>query len=63
MSRCDKDIEENPYLDEQGKYIIQFARNHGITTEEAQEHPTVKAHKEAWNHLTECFKFSNGTMK
>lgn len=31
MSRYDKDIDENPYLTEHGKYAIQFARNHGIT--------------------------------
>lgn len=60
MSRYDKDIEENPYLSEHGKYVAQFARNHGISTAEALEHPTVKAHKEAWNHLRECCAFENG---
>ena len=60
MSRYDKDIEENPYLSEHGKYVAQFARNHGISTEEAYQHPTVKAHKEAWEHLVECYAFSNG---
>ena len=32
MSRYDKDIDENPYLDEQGKHLAQYAREHGITT-------------------------------
>lgn len=60
MSRYDEDIEENPYLSEHGKYVVQFARNHGISTEEAYKHPTVKAHKEALEHLHECYAFSNG---
>lgn len=63
MSRYDKDIDENPYLTEHGKYAIQFARNHGITVKEAYQHPTVKAHKEALDHLTECFDFANGNMR
>ena len=62
MSRYDKDIEGNPYLSEHGKYVAQFARNHNIPIEEAYEHPTVKAHKEAMNHLMECFDFANETM-
>ena len=62
MSRYDKDIEENPYLNEHGKYVAQFARNHNITTAEAHEHPTVKAHAEALSHLRECFDFHNGLM-
>lgn len=60
MSRYDSDIYGNPYLSEHGKYAAQFARNHGITTGEAYNHPTVKEHKEALDHLTECFKFENG---
>lgn len=32
MSKCDEDIAENPYLDEQGKHLAQYAREHGITT-------------------------------
>ena len=60
MSRYDKDIEENTYLNEHGKYAIQFARNHGITIQEAYHHPTVKAHKEALEHLAESYAFANG---
>lgn len=62
MGKYDKDIEENPYLNEHGKYVAQFARNHNIPISEAYEHPTVKAHKEAINHLRECRDFYNGTM-
>lgn len=62
MSRYDKDINENPYLSEHGKYAAQFARNNNMTMEEAYKHPTVKAHKEALNHLTECFDFHNNLM-
>ena len=46
MGRYDKDIEENPYLGEHSKFTMQFARDHGITMEEAYQHPVVKAHKE-----------------
>ena len=60
MGRYDRDIEGNSYLNEHGKYVVQFARNHGITTEEAYKHPAVKAHKEVIDHLAECFKFANG---
>lgn len=60
MGRYDSDIDGNPYLSEHGKFVAQFARNHGITTEEAYKHPTVIAHKEALDHLAECFKFANG---
>ena len=63
MSRYDKDIDGNPFLSEHGKYAAQFARNHGISMEEAYKHPTVKAHKEALNHLAECYAFSNGGIK
>lgn len=63
MGRYDKDIEENPYLNDHGKYAAQFARNHGISIQEAYEHPTVKAHKEAINHLRECRDFANGTLR
>lgn len=62
MERYDKDIEENLYLSEHGKYVAQFARNHNIPISEAHEHPTVKAHKEMHNHLMECMDFHNGTM-
>lgn len=62
MSRYDKDIEENPYLSEHGKYAVQFARNHNITVQEAYQHPTVKAHKESLQHLSECFSFHNDFM-
>lgn len=41
----DKDIAENPYLNDYGKYAVQFARNHGMTVNEAFEHSTVKAYK------------------
>lgn len=61
MSRYDLDIDDNPYLSEHGKYVAQFARNHGISINEAYAHPTVKAHKEAINHLRACRDFSNGT--
>lgn len=60
MSRYDKDIEENQYLSEHGKYVMQFARNHGISMEEAYRHPVVIAHAEALSHLRECFMFENG---
>lgn len=63
MSRYDEDIDKNPYLSEHGKYVVQFARNHGISMKEAHEHPTVKAHKDALNHLTECYNFANGNLK
>jgi len=63
MSRYDEDIDKNPYLSEHGKYAIQFARNHGISIEEAYKHPTVKAHKESLDHLAECFNFANGNMR
>lgn len=63
MSRYDRDIEGNPYLNEHGKYVAQFARNHNIPIADAYKHPTVKAHKEAFMHLTECENFANGTMK
>lgn len=59
MGKYDKDIDENPYLSEHGKYAVQFARNHNLTMEEAYEHPTVKAHAEALAHLRECFRFQN----
>lgn len=62
MSRFDKDIDENQYLSEHGKFVLQFARNHGISIEEAHKHPTVIAHKEAWSHLKECFDFHNGIV-
>ena len=39
----DKDIEENPYLGEHSKFTMQFARDHGITMEEAYKHPVVKS--------------------
>ncbi len=58
MSRYDEDIESNPYLNEHGKYAVQFARNHNISIQEAYDHPTVKAHKEA-----ECYLFQNGLMR
>lgn len=38
MSNYDSDIRSNPYLSEHGKYAAQFARNHGITIEEAYKH-------------------------
>lgn len=63
MSRYDEYIENNPYLSEHGKYAAQFARNHNISIKEAYEHPAVKAHKEVWNHLTECYMFRNGLMR
>lgn len=63
MGRYDKDIEENPYLGEHSKFTMQFARDHGITMEEAYKHPVVKAHKEDLRHLTECYKFANGNMR
>ena len=46
MSIYDKDIDENPYLSQHGKYAVQFARNHNITVQEAYQHPMVKAHAE-----------------
>lgn len=59
MSRYDKDIAENPYLSEHGKYAIQFSRNHNISIQEAYQHPTVKAHKESLEHLIGCFNLLN----
>ena len=63
MSRYDEDIENNTYLSEHGKYALQFARNHNISIQEAYKHPTVKAHKEALEHLTECYMFQNWLMR
>lgn len=63
MSRYDEDIDKNPYLSEYGKYAIQFARNHGITIQEAYQHPTVKAYKEELHHLAECYNFATGNMR
>lgn len=60
MGRYDRDIDENPYLSEHGKYAAQFARNHGISIADAYKHPTVKAHAECLAHLRECFNFANG---
>ena len=60
MSRYDPDIEQNPMLSEHGKYALQFARNHGISIQEAYNHPTVKAHAESLRQLRECFAFHNG---
>jgi len=40
-------------LNEHGKYAIKFAQNHGISINEALEHPTVKAHAEVINSLNE----------
>lgn len=56
MARYDEDIQNNPYLNEHGKYVAQFARNHGISTAEAFEHPTVKAHEVAINQLVYGFR-------
>lgn len=63
MGRYDEDIESNQYLNEHGKYAMQFARNHGISIAEAYKHPTVIAHRKALNHLNECFLFAEGLMK
>lgn len=63
MSRYDPDIEQSTTLNEHGKYVMQFARNHGISIDEAYEHPMVKAHAESLRHLRECFNFANGNMR
>lgn len=55
MVRYDSDIDSNLYLSEHGKFVAQFARNREISIKEAYKHPTVKAHKEALDHLTEYF--------
>jgi hypothetical protein len=31
-------------LNDHGKYVVKFAKNHGISIAEAQKYPTVKAH-------------------
>ncbi len=54
------DAAENELFSEHGKYVIQFARNHGISISEAYGHPMVKAHKEALQHLNECRAFAAG---
>ena len=37
---------EEKYLNPYGEYVLTFARNHGITIEEAYEQPMVKARRE-----------------
>lgn len=59
MNNYDKDIEENPYLGEFGKYVQQFARNNNISVSESYQHPTVKAYKDSLNHLNGCFNLLN----
>lgn len=44
---------ESSLLNPHGQYAIKFAQNHGISINEAFEHPTVKAHAEAINSLNE----------
>lgn len=39
-----------PLLNAHGEYVIKFARNHGISVDEAHNHPTVKAHLECFMH-------------
>ena len=39
---CDDGV----YLNEHGKYIVKYARNHGISISEAQNAPMVRAHFE-----------------
>lgn len=40
-------------LNEHGKCAVKFAQNHGISINEALEHPTVKAHAEVLGSLNE----------
>jgi len=35
-----------PLLNQHGQYAVKFAENHGMSINEALEHPTVKAHAE-----------------
>jgi len=44
---------EGSLLNPHGQYAIKFAQNHGISINEALEHPTVKAHAEVINSLNE----------
>ena len=47
----DRDIEENPYLSDTGKYAVQFARNHQIPMGEIMSHPMVRAYAEVQAQL------------
>jgi len=38
-----KTVEPDEYINNYGRYVIDFARNNGISIEEAYAHPTVKA--------------------
>lgn len=42
---------QNPLLSPHGQYAAKFAQNHGISINEALEHPTVKAHHEYLNKV------------
>lgn len=50
----DRDIEENPYLNDTGKYAVQFARNHQIPMGEIMSHPMVRAYAEAQAQLEQA---------
>lgn len=63
MSRYDKDIEENQYLSESGKYAAQFARNHNISISEALQHRQVQAYKEVVSVLRGCYEPTNGNKQ
>ena len=40
---------EGELLNEHGKYVLQYAKNHGISIDEAYKAPMVKAHLEYFN--------------
>lgn len=46
-------VTENSLLNPHGQYAVKFAQNHGISINDALEHPTVKAHAEVINSLNE----------
>lgn len=50
----DRDIEMNPYLNDTGKYAVQFARNHQIPMGEIMSHPMVRAYAEAQAELKQA---------
>lgn len=55
-----KDAGMDEVINGHGKYVAQFARNHGMSIAEAYEQPMVKAHKKAWEYLNEGKKFIEG---
>lgn len=49
--KYDRDIEDNPYLNDTGKYAAQFARNHNMPLDTIMSHPMVMAYAEVQAQL------------